>query len=103
MSLIRKPGGKELTALCRQVLGTETKAYSMGGGTYARKLPNAVAFGPGIRGQKALPSAAAAVTSRMSVKIENLTNAMVIYIEALKRLDVLIGSDTAPVFCFLLF
>ena len=26
------------------------------------------------------------------VKIENLTNAMVIYIEALKRLDVLLGE-----------
>ena len=85
------PVVKELTALCRQVLGTETKAYSMGGGTYARKLPNAVAFGPGIRGQKK-PCRGGGHQPDECVKIENLTNAMVIYIEALKRLDVLIGE-----------
>ena len=88
------PVVKELTALCRQVLGTETKAYSMGGGTYARKLPNAVAFGPGIRGQKkpCPPGRGGGHQPDECVKIENLTNAMVIYIEALKRLDVLLGE-----------
>ena len=83
---------KELTALCSQVLGTEDKAYSMGGGTYARKLPNAVAFGPGIRGQKkpCSPGHGGGHQPDECVRIENLTNAMVIYIEALKRLDALI-------------
>ena len=86
------PVVKELTALCSQVLGTEDKAYSMGGGTYARKLPNAVAFGPGIRGQKkpCPPGHGGGHQPDECVRIENLTNAMVIYIEALKRLDALI-------------
>ena len=62
------PVVKELTALCRQVLGTETKAYSMGGGTYARKLPTRSPLGRASEDRKS-PAlrAAAAVTSRMSV------------------------------------
>jgi succinyl-diaminopimelate desuccinylase len=38
-------------ALCksyRQVTGDDAEPYAMGGGTYARKLPNAVAFGPAL-------------------------------------------------------
>lgn len=87
------PVVRELTSLCCQVLGTEAEACSMDGGTYARKLPNAVAFGPGIRGQKKpCPPGHGGGQPDECVKIENLTNAMEIYIEALKRLDVLIGG-----------
>lgn len=43
---------KALDEACRKQLGDSFAPYTMGGGTYARKLPNAVAFGPGIRGQK---------------------------------------------------
>ena len=31
----------------REVTGLEGRPFVMGGGTYARKIPNAVAFGPG--------------------------------------------------------
>ena len=87
------PVVRELTSLCCQVLGAEAEACSMDGGTYARKLPNAVAFGPGIRGQKKpCPPGHGGGQPDECVKIENLTNAMEIYIEALKRLDVLIGG-----------
>ena len=87
------PVVRELTSLCCQVLGAEAEACSMDGGTYARKLPNAVAFGPGIRGQKKpCPPGHGGGQPDKCVKIENLTNAMEIYIEALKRLDVLIGG-----------
>ena len=87
------PVVRELTSLCCQVLGTEAEACFMGGGTYARKLPNAVALGPGIRGQKKpFPPGHGGGQPDECVKIENLTNAMEIYIEALKRLDVLIGG-----------
>lgn len=36
-----------LTALVNEQLGVDFKLFGMGGGTYARKLPNAVGFGPG--------------------------------------------------------
>ncbi len=39
---------KALTKACESVLGYECKPYTMGGGTYARWLPNTVAFGSGI-------------------------------------------------------
>ncbi len=39
---------KALTNACESVLGYECKPYTMGGGTYARWLPNTVAFGSGI-------------------------------------------------------
>ncbi len=39
---------KALTKACEEVLGIECKPYTMGGGTYARWLPNTVAFGSGI-------------------------------------------------------
>lgn len=43
---------RALDETCKRELGNSFVPYTMGGGTYARKLPNAVAFGPGIRGQK---------------------------------------------------
>ena len=36
-----------LTALYNELTGSSAVPYTMAGGTYARKLPNAVAFGPG--------------------------------------------------------
>lgn len=36
---------KALTSACEKVLGHECKPYTMGGGTYARSMPGAVAFG----------------------------------------------------------
>lgn len=42
----------KLDAICREHLGDTLKPYAMGGGTYARHLPNAVGYGPNIRGMK---------------------------------------------------
>ena len=39
---------KALTKACEDVVGYECKPYTMGGGTYARSLPNTVAFGSGV-------------------------------------------------------
>lgn len=39
---------KALTSACEEVLGYECKPYTMGGGTYARSMPGAVAFGARI-------------------------------------------------------
>lgn len=41
-----------LTSACESVLGIECKPYTMGGGTYARALPNTVAFGSGIMSER---------------------------------------------------
>ncbi|WP_320127794.1 Sapep family Mn(2+)-dependent dipeptidase [uncultured Sphaerochaeta sp.] len=45
LSLIGK-----LTQISKEVTGLDLSPYVMGGGTYARKLKNAVGFGPGIPG-----------------------------------------------------
>lgn len=80
---------KTLVHTCQRVLGAEMEPYTMGGGTYARKLPNAVACGPGIRGQKkpCPPGHGGGHQPDECINIENLTNAMEIYIEALIKLD----------------
>ncbi|MDD4124676.1 MAG: Sapep family Mn(2+)-dependent dipeptidase [Eubacteriales bacterium] len=41
---------KALTSACEEVLDCECKPYTMGGGTYARSMPGAVAFGARIKG-----------------------------------------------------
>ncbi len=41
---------KALTSACEEVLGVECRPYTMGGGTYARSMPGAVAFGARIKG-----------------------------------------------------
>ena len=41
-----------LTEACESVLGIECKPYTMGGGTYARWLPNTVAFGSAIESER---------------------------------------------------
>lgn len=43
---------KALTEACESVLGIECKPYTMGGGTYARWLPNTVAFGSAIPSER---------------------------------------------------
>ena len=42
-----KPVVNELTKLFNELSGLDKKPYAMGGGTYARKLPNAIAYGLG--------------------------------------------------------
>ncbi|WP_296970061.1 Sapep family Mn(2+)-dependent dipeptidase [Tepidanaerobacter sp. EBM-38] len=75
--------------ICNDVLNTDYEPYVMGGGTYARKLPRAVGYGPGIlndpspfgtkRGNGHQPDEC--------VKIRDLTNAIKIYVLALIQLD----------------
>lgn len=43
---------KALTNACESVLGIKCEPYTMGGGTYARWLPNTVAFGSGIDSER---------------------------------------------------
>ena len=53
----KSPDTKEIKALtraCEEVLGGDCEPYTMGGGTYARSMPNAVAFGARIEGYEGI-------------------------------------------------
>lgn len=89
------PDRPEVQTLCEiadHVLGRHYEPYTMGGGTYARHLPNAVGFGPGIpdaenpfpagRGQGHQPDEC--------IKLTQLISGMKAYVFALKALDELI-------------
>lgn len=83
---------KPLNDICNRILQKEYQPYVMGGGTYARRLPNAVGYGAGIpnqpspfgkdRGDGHQPDEC--------VKIQDLVNAVKIYCLALIELDTLL-------------
>lgn len=81
-----------MNEICNRIWGREFKPYAMGGGTYARKLPNAVAYGPGILDQKkpGWPDHGKGHQPDECVCIENMMKAAEIYIEALIALDGLV-------------
>lgn len=79
----------QLTDICNRFLGTELKAYVMGGGTYARKLKHAVGFGPGIpdRVKRFGSEKGGAHQADEYMEIECMKTAFEIYVEAIKALD----------------
>lgn len=80
---------KKLSQICDQVWQRHFEPYAMGGGTYARKLPNAVAYGPGILDQKkpGWPDHGKGHQPDECVCIENMMKAIEIYTLALIALD----------------
>lgn len=87
-----RPEIKILTEICNKYLELDLEPYVMGGGTYARKLKNAVAYGPGI------PFAASRFGSGRGnghqpdecMSIDILKKAVCIYAEAVAVLDGLV-------------
>ena len=78
------PFVETLTGIIRELLGGEQEPYAMAGGTYARKLPNAVAFGPGgLPVPDDLPQLGGAHQHDEGVYYPNLLKAAVIYVLAL--------------------
>lgn len=75
----------------REVTGSQEQPYVMGGGTYARKLPNAVAFGPALERDYSvigLPDGHGDChTPDEAECISNMLKAMKIYILAILALD----------------
>lgn len=51
-----KPAVDLLTRLYNEIVDDNKEAFVMGGGTYARTLPNALAFGMGLPGDKSTPT-----------------------------------------------
>lgn len=80
---------KDLTRICEAVYERPFIPYCMNGGTYARKLPNAVGYGPGLSWQEkpCKPGHGRGHQPDECICIENLSNAVEIYVKALMMLD----------------
>ncbi len=87
---------KTLMKIYCEITDRPVRCYTMGGGTYARKLKNAVGFGPGIKSDFAAINLPAHHGSPHmpdeAIKIENFIKAAVIYTLSLIELDKLITS-----------
>lgn len=83
------PFVRTLCRACTDRLGPSFVPYTMGGGTYARKIPGAVAFGPGIRGQKkpGPDGHGGGHQPDECVQLKVLEDALHIYIQALEEVD----------------
>ncbi len=82
------PAVEKLTAVYNDFMGLDTKPFVMSGGTYARKLPNAFAFGTGMPLPKApeglfLPGHGDYHQPDESISILRMQNALNIYILSL--------------------
>ncbi|GHV58743.1 hypothetical protein AGMMS49579_26350 [Spirochaetia bacterium] len=84
------PVVKALTSIVNETLGTDMAPYVMGGGTYARKLPCALGFGPGRKTE--IPSSlgisgGGAHQANEVQCIQNLIDAIKIYVKAIIALE----------------
>jgi succinyl-diaminopimelate desuccinylase len=79
-----KPVITALNDCVAEFYGDLFSPYVMGGGTYARKIPNAVGFGPGTK--EKTPFGGGHQPDE-GVSIQNLLTAAKVYILALFRLD----------------
>lgn len=79
------PTTRLLMDTCHEFLERQYEPYVMGGGTHARKFPNALPYGPGIMDYKNPFGSPHGIDEAMC--IEHLTQAMKVYIIALLRLD----------------
>ena len=89
---LNHPAVQKLTELYNQETGQDSKPYAMAGGTYARKLPNAFAYGPGFPGgelPKELfsPGHGGAHGPDEALDLDRLLRALKIYIKAILLLD----------------
>lgn len=82
------PAIAELLRAYEAVYGGGAEPYVMGGGTYARKLKNAVGFGPGV--PDPAPLYGGGHQPNEGVRIQLLTNMIEIYADALQAIDRLV-------------
>jgi len=86
----KDPSSPEVRALMtsyREVTGDDTPSFSIGGGTYARAFPNAVAFGPEWMGRKRPAFAGTIHGADEAASVDELMTALKIYILSLIRLE----------------
>lgn len=79
------PVPKLLLETCREFLGRRYEPYVMGGGTHARKFPNALPYGPGIMNFVNPFGSPHGIDEAVCLK--HLTDAIKVYVVALLRLD----------------
>jgi len=82
-----------LTDVCNRVLGTHAEPYVMGGGTYARHLPCAVGYGPGIPGENADAFGIGHGGGHQPdeyVTFHKLRKAFLVYVQAIPIMDALV-------------
>ncbi len=82
------PVTKMLLDVCHELLGEEYVPYTMGGGTHARKFPNALPYGPG--GLKVENPFGNPHGIDEAVCIDSLIRSMGVYAVALVRLDAML-------------
>lgn len=86
------PVVQTLTDVFNQMTGQHTEPFVMGGGTYARKLPRAFAYGMGMPGEKnghpmLRPGHGGGHEPDEALKLSSLMEAMKIYCVALIQID----------------
>lgn len=84
------PVTKLLMDTCHEYLERKYEPYVMGGGTHARRFPNALPYGPAIMDYRNPFGSPHGIDE--AVCIEHLTQAMKVYIIALMRLDAYFSS-----------
>ena len=86
---------KLLNETCNQVLHLDLKPYVIGGGTYARKLPMAVAFGHLLRSRPRPGGSGKGGGHQVDecVSLQGLEDLMRVYLPALLRLDKLSSEN----------
>lgn len=82
---------RQLNDIANEVHGTDDPPYIMAGGTYARKLPNAIAFGMGTPSKNTPPpfpvGQGRAHQPNESVYVPRMKKGMKIYVKALLAVD----------------
>lgn len=83
------PAIQAMKGIAERVWSRELPLYVMGGGTYARKIPHAVPFGPGLprSPEEADSGKGRAHQPDEGIRLEVLQKGMEIYVEALLALD----------------
>lgn len=86
---VNNPVIQKLNAIANEVTGSDALPYTLGGGTYAHRLPNALAFGmSGNRVPEGLPAGHGGAHAKdESVGIDRLQQAMKIYARTLLALN----------------
>lgn len=86
------PVVQALTDICNRELGLALTPYVMGGGTYARKLKNAVGYGPGIPDapRDFGPTRGGGHQSDEYIAFDHLRKSFEIYVKAIRAIDQLV-------------
>lgn len=85
---------QKMTEIANRVLKTDLKPVVIGGGTYARKLDRAIAYGMGmpVRRMPFGKTRGGAHQADEYVEIEDLKKAFLIYVEAIQAMDELVSE-----------